>query len=141
MSKKFSHINTRGTGAELVIKPFPAWNGEEGSVKFTLSPQKGIIDFKNDDSLEFFCTPNDIAKILCVFRGIDESVNDGMGILRLGSVMKLEHRIEPLPGFVLSIGEKDVEDIKHLHIVLDQYEALELCLALEGLMSKLVFGM
>lgn len=140
MSKKFSHINTRGTGAELVIKPFPAWNGEEGSVKFTLSSQKGIIDFKNDDSLEFFCTPNDIAHMIGVFRGMDESVKNGMGIRRLGSVMKLEHRTEPLPGYILSIDEKDGESMKHLHIVLDQYEALELNLALEGLMSKLVFG-
>lgn len=140
MSKKYSYINTRGTGAELVIKPFPAWNGEEGSVKFTLCPQNGIINFKDDDSLEFFCTPNDIAHMLCVFRGMEESVNNGNGIQRLGSVLKLEHIIEPLPCYILSINEKDCEGMKHLHIVLGQYEALELTLALEGLMSKLVFG-
>lgn len=139
--KKYSHINARETGSELSIKSFPAWNGEEGSVKLTLRPQKGVISFSDDDCLEFFCTPNDVAHMLGVFRGMDESIRDGKGIYRMNTVMNLEHRIEPYPGYILSIWDKNGEGSRRLQICLDTYEALELSLALEGVMSKLVFGM
>lgn len=138
--KKYSHINARETELELSVKPFPAWNGEEGSVKLTLRPQKGVISFSDDDCLEFFCTPNDVAHMLGVFRGMNESIRDGKGIYRMNTVMNLEHRIEPYPGYILSLCEKSGEGSRRLQICLNTYEALELSLALEGVMSKLVFG-
>ena len=140
MSKKYSHINSNGTGCQMVVTPFEAWNGEEGSVKFSFYPQKGVIQYDDDDCMVFFCTPEDVARMVAVFRGMQENIDDGKGLRRLGSIMNLEHTINP-NGYRFTIIEKVDNGTKSLSIMLSTYEAMELSLALEGVMSKLVFGM
>ena len=139
MSKKYSHINSKGTGCQMVVTPFAAWNGEEGSVKFSFYPQKGIIQYE-EDCMEFFCNSEEVAKIIAVFRGMQDNIDEGKGLRRMGLVMNLEHTINP-NGYRFTIKENTDDGTKSLSIMLDTYEALELSLALEGVMSKLVFGM
>ena len=139
MSKKYSHINSKGTGCQMVVTPFSAWNGEEGSVKFAFHPQKGIIQY-DEDCMEFFCNSEEVAKIIAVFRGMQDNIDEGKGLRRMGLVMNLEHTINP-NGYRFTIKENTDDETKSLSIMLDTYEALELSLALEGVMSKLVFGM
>lgn len=136
---KYSHINSNGTGCQMVVTPFAAWNGEEGSVKFSFYPQKGIIQY-DDDCMVFFCTPEDVVRIIAVFRGMQENIDEGKGLRRLGSIMNLEHTINP-NGYRFTITDKTDDGAKSLSIMLSTYEAMELGLALEGIMSKLVFGM
>lgn len=139
MSKKYSHINSKGTGCQMVVTPFAAWNGEEGSVKFSFYPQKGIIQY-DEDCMEFFCNSEEVAKIIAVFRGMQENIDEGNGLRRMGLVMNLEHTINP-NGYRFTITDKTDDVSKSLSIMLDTYEAMELGLALEGIMGKLVFGM
>ena len=140
MSKKYSHINSNGTGCQMVVTPFAAWNGEEGSVKFSFYPQKGIIQYDEDCCMEFFCGSEDVVRIIAVFRGMQENIDEGKGLCRMGLTMDLEHTINP-NGYRFTITDNTDDGSKSLSIMLDTYEAMELCLALEGIMGKLVFGM
>lgn len=142
-TKVIGHLNGRGTGTALYVTPYKAWNDEEGCVRFNLAPQDGPTSYATDKRIEFIATPNDVAKMLMVFRGMEETINDGKGINELGVLLKFSHVIDPIPGYRLELWEKyDVNsDTRHYEILLRTTEALELMLALEGVMSQLIFGM
>ena len=84
--------------------------------------------------------------MLEVFRGVTESIEDGKGLFHrtreANIVFRMEHRIEPCPGYRISISRRLVEseELREAAIILTPTEAFALALALESSMSRIAFG-
>lgn len=142
------HANARGTGSAMRVELAPAHDGERGRVTLRLAPQEAVQTVAFDWSaattaeLDLF----EVAKMLEVFRGCSESVNDGRGIFRrsdaLCTVVQVAHRVEPAPGYFVEIARKSVAggETRKVGILLTATEAFALSLALEGSMGRIAFG-
>ena len=76
---------------------------------------------------------------------MQESIADGKGLFyrstRSSTVVKLEHRIEPQPGYALEVWRKPLEgDASRVGILFSCSEALGLSLAIEQSMDVIAFG-
>lgn len=161
------HPNGRGTGGALKIAIVPASEKSEGKVWMMAARQSlgvhhghtpsgaGYPLFNWDDAICASLGPVDAARLLMVFRGECESVNDGAGIFmrfpgeRCDAVkVTLRHVIEPVDGYMfeffhsfLESGEKDaVTKTETTRVFLMGAEALAISLALEQSMRLLAFG-
>lgn len=156
----YYHANSKGNGSAINIELHPAhWGAEgnvEGSLFVSMANQKTVgvrngsetvfpsFDWKNRLVLRF--TMSDIAQIMMVFRGMQESVGDGRGIFhrssRYNTVIKFEHRIEPHPSYVLEVYRKSQDGAEQMHsfIAFSPAEAVGLSLAIEQSMGLIAFG-
>lgn len=161
------HPNARGTGGALKMSIVPASHNGEGKVWMMVARQSlgvhtghtqsgaGCPRFNWDDAICASLGPVDVARLLMVFRGECESVNDGAGIFmrfpveRLDAVkVTLRHVIEPVAGYQFEFihsfresGEKDAETKTETgRVFLVEAEALAMSLALEQSMRLLAFG-
>lgn len=107
------HANPKGTGTALRLELHPARPDAEGSILATISPQKATtpaVAFGWDDAISVRLGFLELAKILQVFRGQYESIDDGKGIYHRTAngctVVRLAHRIEPVGGYVLDVSHK-----------------------------------
>ena len=142
------HANARGTGTALSLELHPARPDADGFILATIAPQNAVkpvasFDWKNSISvgLDFL----ELAKILQVFRGNYESINDGKGLYhRTGdgcTVVRLYHRIEPIGGYVLDVSHKpnDGETVR-LIFAMTYDEAFALAAVIEQAMLPVAFG-
>lgn len=149
------HPNGRGTGSAIRMELHPAHDDTAGSIMATIATQlttgnctgsmlvypkfdwKGAITVKLDFT--------DISKMLQVFRGECESIEDGRGLFhkstRGTTKITLRHIVEPINGYILEVYRKtsDSED-SNAHIFLSPYEALGLATAIESSMGVICFG-
>lgn len=137
-SIKIYHPSSRGVGSALMLELIPFVYGlpDSGRLEINIAPQDGDeYDWAYDlcVSLDF----EDVARMLMVFRGETESINDGKGITRRDCTFNISHVIEPIHGYrmILTSGNRLVA------FMLKPAEALGISLALEHSMSKLVFEM
>lgn len=107
------HANAKGTGTALRLELHPARPDADGSILATIAPQKSPTpapSFDWDNSIAFRLCFLDLAKVLQVFRGHFESIDDGKGLfLRTAkgcTVVRLAHRIEPVGGYVLDVSHR-----------------------------------
>lgn len=107
------HANPRGTGTALRLELHPARPDTEGSILATIAPQKATTptpSFDWDNSIAVRLGILDLAKVLQVFRGHFESIDDGKGLSHRTAkgctVVRLAHRIEPVGGYVLDVLHK-----------------------------------
>lgn len=156
----YYHANAKGNGSAINIELHPAhWSVEgnvEGSLFVSMANQKTVgvrngaetvfpsFDWKNRLILRL--TMSDIAQIMMVFRGMQESVCDGKGIFhrssRYNTIIKFEHRIEPHPGYTLDVYRKSLDGAEQQHsfIAFSPAEAVGLSLAIEQSMGFIAFG-
>ena len=156
----YYHANAKGNGSAINIELHPAhWSAEgnvEGSLFVSMANQKTVgvrngaetvfpsFDWKNRLILRL--TMSDIAQIMMVFRGMQESACDGKGIFhrssRYNTVIKFEHRIEPHPGYTLDVYRKSLDGAEQQHsfIAFSPAEAVGLSLAIEQSMGLIAFG-
>ena len=149
------HPNGRGTGSAIRMELHPAHDDTAGSIMATIATQlttgnctgsmlvypkfdwKGAITVKLDFT--------DISKMLQVFRGECESIEDGRGLFhkstRGTTKITLRHIVEPINGYILEVYRKtsDSED-SNARIFLSPYEALGLATAIESSMGVICFG-
>lgn len=155
---KFSlyHANSRGTGSKLTMSLHPLIDTEDrhedGYIEMTIANQKTIgiggnfPTFDDDDSVTVHLTFDDICKMLQVFRGECESINDGKGIYLQKQdgfcCVNLKHIIEPKWCYVLEIWFADTGYTKATdhRFVFSNAEALGICEALANSCGMLVFG-
>ena len=88
---------------------------------------------------------NEVAQMLEVFRGYHESICDGKGLfhktVKASTVITLEHRLEPAPGYLFSVSRKAVDgNLRRMSILVSMTEALVLCEALAASMVYMAFG-
>ena len=151
----YYHPNGRGTGGAVQFELHPAHGSTDGSIFATFARQKttgsregSIQTFPRFDWSNRICVKldmSDLLQMLQVFRGMQESIADGKGLFhrsaKSSTVVKLEHRIEPQPGYLLEVSRKPLEgDPCRAGVVLTVSEALGLSLAIEQSMDVIAFG-
>ncbi|MBR4653667.1 MAG: hypothetical protein IKO72_09930 [Kiritimatiellae bacterium] len=152
----YYHPNGRGTGGAVQFELHPAHGSTDGSIFATFARQKtvgthegGVRTFPRFDWSNRICVKldmSDLMQILQVFRGIQESIADGKGLFHRSAsactVVRLEHRIEPQPGYVFEACRKPLEgEPSRAGVVFTAAEALGLSLAIEQSMDVIAFGL
>ena len=142
------HANARGTGTALRLELHPANTDSDGSILATIAPQnaiKPVATFDWNNSISVRLDLLELAKILQVFRGNYESIDDGKGLYHRTingfTVVRLYHRIEPIGGYVLDVAHKpnDGETVR-LVFSMTYDEAFALAEAIDHAMLYVAFG-
>lgn len=142
------HANAKGTGTALRLELYPARTDSDGSILATIAPQDEMepdASFDWENSIPVRIGFLELAKILQVFRGQYESINDGKGLYHLTgdgyTVVRLYHRIEPIGGYVLDVAHKpnDGETVR-LVFSMTYDEAFALAEAIDHAMLYVAFG-
>lgn len=149
------HANQKGTGTALRLELHEARPDAEGSIFATIATQKAqppqkvqqphVASFDWDSAISVRLGLIDLAKILQVFRGQYESIDDGKGLYHYTingcRVVRLEHRIEPIGGYVLSISHRPYGGEAVLLVFTMTYdEAFALSEAIDHAMLYVAFG-
>ena len=153
----YYHPNGKGTGCAMTVTLIPATNLQAGGLMLEFAMQSSVANRDGEvRTFPRFDWANRIAikldmveatKLLEVFRGLYYSLEDGKGLFVRGekrcTVFKMEHRVEPVQGYLLSVNRKEVggdEKEDRAWIVLTMTEALGLSLAIEQSMAAMAFG-
>ena len=150
------HPNGKGTGCAINIELHPAHDGADGSVFIRFAPQKTVSTatgeartyptFDWENAITARLAICEIAEVMQVFNGCAESLADGRGFFhrseRAVLVFRMEHLIEPCPGYRLEANRKviDTDETQTAVIMLTPAEAYAIALALESSMSRIAFG-
>ena len=151
----FYHANARGTGGALQLELHPAHDDTDGSIMATFATQLTIGDrlgavpvyprFDWEGAITVKLDFTDISKMLQVFRGECESIEDGRGLFhkstRGTTKIVLAHSVEPKQGYLFEVfrSRRDGTDA-HAMIFLSPSEALGLTAAIESSMGVICFG-
>jgi len=153
--KAFYHPNSKGTGSAMQLELHPAHEDTEGSIFLTVAQQKTVGMRTDDDTVHpTFDWRNavclkldlmDLSQMLQVFRGIQESLADGKGIFHRSSnasaVIKFEHRIDPVPGYMLDVSKKPLDgDPQRISFFFRPAEAFACSVMLEQAIMYVAFG-
>ena len=155
---KFYHANAKGTGCALSLSLYPLRIGEleSGAIVAKFARQKTLGDrrttppvyptFDFDNAATVRLDFNDLAKMLQVFRGECESIEEGKGLYHVSAERRqritLRHVIEPICGYCFEVYESasGAEWEDGWHIFLSNAEALGLSLAIEHSFAAIAFG-
>ena len=152
------HPNGKGTGSAIRLELHPAHDDTAGSIMATIATQLTTGNcmgsmlvypkFDWDGAITVKLDFTDISKMLQVFRGECESLEDGLGLFhnstRGTTKIMLRHLVEPINGYMLEVyrktsGSEDSKD-SNARIFLSPYEALGLATAIESSMGVICFG-
>lgn len=148
-SLKLYHPNSRGRGSAMALKLYPADGDANGCILMQMANQCESVDgyprFDWDASLVVNLEFNDLTKMLQVFRGECESIDDGRGLRHQSpydlTKINLCHRIEPTQGYTLEVYRTTREaKATSAQIFLYPHEALGLTAAIESSMGVICFG-
>lgn len=154
-SLAFCHANPCVTGSAVKFSVIPAEGQNDGRLKLTIANQLTAGDrtakvptfptFDWDNAKTVLLDFLEISKILQVFRGETEQIDDGKGLYHVSNVgmtfVNLRHIVEPIVGYVLEVrSTKRDHETKEYHIVLGCAEALGLAEAIGGSMHRIAFG-
>ena len=148
------HPNGKGTGSAIRLELHPAHDDTAGSIMATIATQlttgncMGSMPvyprFDWDGAITVKLDFTDISKMLQVFRGECESIEDGRGLFhkstRGTTKITLRHIVEPIHGYMLEFYRKTSEEDSNARIFLSPYEALGLATAIESSMGVICFG-
>ena len=149
MKLNLYHPNAKGTGSALSVELVPATINATGRIVLRLKPQKETLSTSFDDSKEIIVKLDvfDVAEFLKVFRGCEESIADGKGLFHrtidANFVIKLEHRIEPRPGYILELSTKKnnpEELVRKYQFFINPSEALALSEIFSSSLVYMAFG-
>ena len=150
------HANAKGAGGALQLELHPAHDDTDGSLMMQLASQISLGDLRGPEpvyprfdwegavrvKLDF----HDLTKMLQVFRGECESLEDGKGLYhrspKATTRIVLRHIVEPRPGYAVEVYRNAANGGAETsaRIFLPPNEALGLAAAIEGSMSVLCFG-
>ncbi len=150
------HPNAKGTGGAVKFELHPAHDDVDGSIWVQLANQLTVGDprgttpvyprFDWDGAVCVKLDFTDLTKMIQVFRGQIESLENGKGLCHRGARgiahVHLRRMVEPRPGYMLEIyrtGIGDAGDVSG-RIFLQEHEAIGLLLAIEGSMATICFG-
>ena len=151
----FYKANAKGTGSAMKMELHPAHGDTAGCIMMSLASQKTVGDYRGPNPIyPTFDWENaicvrldfiDLSKMLQVFRGECESIEDGRGLVHRSpsglTYIRLEHLVEPIPGYKLELeffaGAGSVEKRT---IMLAPCEALGLVAAIESSLGVICFG-
>lgn len=150
------HPSPSGKGSAIRFELHPARGRVAGHIFVEVARQKSVASVQGEvPSFATFDWENkicckmglgDLAQMMMVFRGMQESIQDGKGLFhrtaKMNAVIKFSHQIEPRPGYMLAITASDIggDNRREAFFMFRPEEAVWFSLALEGAMSALVFG-
>ena len=149
------HPNGKGTGSAIRLELHPAHDDTAGSIMATIATQLTTGDrlgsmpvyprFDWDGAITVKLDFTDISKMLQVFRGECESIEDGRGLFhkstRGTTKITLRHIVEPINGYMLEVYRKTSgSEDSNARIFLSPYEAFGLATAIESSMGVICFG-
>lgn len=154
-SLSFYHPNAKGTGCALRLELHPAHDRTDGSIMLSAANQMSIGDrngpkptyarFDWEHKVSIKLDFSDLSKMLQVFRGETESLEEGHGLIHVSPTGKtkimLRHLVEPVSGYSFELyrtarsGEES-----NIHFNFRSNEALGLCESISGAMSVIAFG-
>ena len=137
-SIKIYHPSSRGVGSALMLELIPFAYGDpySGKLEINIAPQDGD-EYEWSQSICMGLDFEDVSRMLMVFRGETESINDYAGITIRDCTFNMRHVIEPVNGYRMILTKGD----RLVAFTLKPAEALGISLALEQSMAKLVFEM
>ena len=152
----FYHPNGKGSGSAVEMELHPAHDRTSGSIMLRMANQMTVgdrrgpnptfprFDWENAISVKLDFT--DLCKILQVFRGECEAIDEGRGLYhrspRASTRIALRHLIEPTPGYSFelyrtqSVGDEE----NRARILFNPAEALGLCESIAGALYLVSFG-
>jgi len=155
-SLAFYHANAKGTGCAMKLALHPAHDDTDGCIMLTMANQLTIGDrmspnpvfpkFDWDGRLTVKLDFSDLTRMVQVFRGERESLEDGKGLYhrtaRFMTRIVLRHMVEPFSGYSLELyrTSNGGTEESSARIVLFDWEALGLCLAIENSFGVISFG-
>lgn len=150
------HPNGKGTGCAVALELHPAHDRTDGCIMLKAANQMTIGDkrgpnptfprFDWEGAVSVKLDFNDLCKILQVFRGECETIDDGHGLYhrspRGTTRIVLRHLIEPVVGYSLELYRTPAagDGETRSHILFSPAEALGLCESISGAMSVITFG-
>lgn len=151
------HPNGKGTGCALRMSLHPAHARRDGCIMLELANQRTVGDrraaiprfptFDWENRLVVKLGFSDLCKMLQVFRNGCEALEDGKGLFhrsaRHATRIVLRHLTETIQGYSLEIyrNSTDKSDAdRNARIILTQWEALGIALAIEDSIGCICFG-
>lgn len=149
------HPNGKGTGSAIRLELHPAHDDTAGSIMATIATQLTTGDYKCsvpvypkfdwDGAITVKLDFTDISKMLQVFRGECESLEDGRGLFhkstRGTTKIMLRHLVEPIYGYMLEVYRNALgSEDSNARIFLSPSDALGLTAAIESSMGVICFG-
>ena len=149
------HANGKGTGTAMKVELHPAEGIAEGSVVISLVRQTSVATMEGckliyptfgwGDRISVKLNPVDVERVLEVFAGETEAINDGKGLFHTRAdgttaAFKLRHHIDPVPCYLLTIEKTENDETDQRNIALSPTEAGMLYHGLVASMGMLMFG-
>ncbi len=149
------HPTSRCTGSAIRFELHPARGRISGHVFIELARQKSTASMQGESpSFATFDWENkiivkmglnDLAQMMMVFRGMQESILDDKGLFhrsaKANAVIKFAHQIDPNPGYIFTVSCKPFDgERKDGYFVFTPEEAVWFSSALENMMGVMVFG-
>ena len=147
--------NGKCTGCAIRYRMYVAQHHTPGYLMMEVAKQKtvgsrsgGTVQYPTFDWEGAICVKmnlGDLAQMIMVFRGIQESILDGKGVYhqtaKADTVIRFTHQIEPRPGYLLEISTRPRGgELKNCYYFFSPEEAVGFSIALEGVMPYLAFG-
>lgn len=152
----FYKANQKCTGGALQLEVHPAHDDVDGSIMAVFAKQLTVGDrsvtppvfamFDWDNSICVKFDFNDLTRMLEVFRGVKESLEDGKGLFHVspaGSTkISLRHLVEYDGAYAIEVARNlpGASGSKSAHIVLSSSEAYGLAMAIEDSLGVICFG-
>lgn len=152
----FYRANAKCTGGALKLELHPAHDDVDGSIMATFAKQLTIGDrhkmppvfatFDWDNSICVKLDFNDLTKMLEVFRGFKESLEDGKGLFHVSPAgttkISLRHLVEREGCYSFDVyrSKPGSPESKSSHIMLSANEAYGLAIAIEDSLGAICFG-
>ena len=151
----FYKANAKGSGCAMKMELHPAHGDTAGCIMMSLASQKTVgdrrgpnptfptFDWENPITVKLDFT--DLAKMLQVFRGECESIEEGRGHVHRSTkgltYVRLAHLVEPIPGYRLEVEfYAGAGSVEKRTVMLAPYEALGLTAAIESSLGVICFG-
>lgn len=151
------HPNGKCTGCALQLELHPAHDNHDGCImakvanQITVGNRNGTTSqtfarFDWENSISVKLDFNDLCKMLQVFRGECEAIEEGRGLyhrtVKGSTRIVLRHLVEPVQGYSLELYRvpSSGDGETHAHMLISAAEALGLCESIAGSMSVICFG-
>ena len=150
--------NGKGTGCAIKFELHPAHDTTDGSIFVTMANQLTVGDrsgpnptyarFDWENAVFIKLDFNDLTKMLQVFRGECESIEDGKGLYhrspRATTRILLRHNVEPSQCYTMeafrTMNVNGAQQDTRTHFLFSPHEALGLAAAIEDSLGVICFG-
>ncbi len=150
------HASTKGTGSAMSMTLHPAHDDVGGCIMVKMASQMTVGDLRSaspryptfdwDSGIVVKLDFDDLSKMLQVFRGECEAVEEGKGLLHVtaqhSTSIDFRHMVDPICGYSLEFfrTSRDGKSESRARFILSPCEALGVSTAIESSLGVIAFG-